>query len=81
MKISKLRIGALAALLALLFTGLGAGAALALQNHMYAAKHSLDSALSELKRAPADKGGHRDNAINDVESAINEVSLGIQAAK
>ena len=81
MKRSKLRIGTLAVLFAIFFAFVGAGAALAVQSHMVNARNYLNSALSQLKQAQPDKGGHRNNAINDVESAINEVSLGIQYAK
>lgn len=81
MKRSKLRTGALAVLFAVFFAVVGAGAALAVQNHMVNARNYLNSALKELKQAQPDKGGHRNDAINDVESAINQVSLGIQYAK
>ncbi len=81
MKSSKLRIGALAVFFAMIFALVGAGTALALQNHMLSARNSLNAALNELKQAQPDKAGHRNNAINDVESAINQVSMGIQAAK
>lgn len=81
MKRSKLRAGALAVLFAVFFALVGAGAALAVQSHMVNARNYLNSALNELKQAQPDKGGHRNNAINDVESAINQVSLGIQYAK
>jgi hypothetical protein len=81
MKSSKLRIGALTVLFALFFAFVGAGAALAVQQHMVNARNDLNAALRELKQAQPDKGGHRNNAINDVESAINQVSLGIQYAR
>ncbi|MBV9333555.1 MAG: hypothetical protein JO146_06075 [Candidatus Eremiobacteraeota bacterium] len=81
MKSSKLRIGALTALFALFFALVGAGTALALQNHMLSARSSLNTALSELQQAQPDKGGHRNNAINYTKQAIAQVSLGIQFAK
>lgn len=82
MKLSKLRIGALALVFAVFFTVLGAGAALAaVQSHMLQAQKSLNSALSDLEAAQPDKGGHRNNAINLVKQALDQVSAGLQAAK
>ncbi|HET6276746.1 MAG TPA: hypothetical protein VFE16_12520 [Candidatus Cybelea sp.] len=77
----KLHPVGLALAFALLFTALGAGVALAVQSHMVNARSYLNSALSELNAATVDKGGHRNAAINDVKSAINQVNLGIQYAK
>lgn len=51
------------------------------QPHMQAALSALRSALDNLNRAEADKGGHRVNAIKLVNSAISEVNLGIQAGE
>jgi len=81
MKLSNVRACALALALAVFFTVLGAGAALAVQQHMVNARSDLNSALSQLEQAQPDKGGHRNNAINDVKSAIYQVNLGIQYAK
>lgn len=81
MRSSKLRIGALALLFAIFFAALGAGTALAVQNHMINARNYLNSALTELQAAQPDKGGHRANAINSVKTAIAEVNQGIQYAK
>jgi hypothetical protein len=81
MQRSKLRLAALALLLALFFTGIGAGTAFAVQIHMLNAKHDLENALGELNQATANKGGYRVNAINLVKQAINQVSLGIQYAQ
>ena len=47
------------------------------QPRMRAALSSLESALSELKGASADKGGHRVKAMHYVESAIAETKAGI----
>jgi hypothetical protein len=80
-KLSKLRIGALAVVFAVFFTALGAGAVLAAQTHMVNARNYLNSALSELEAAETDKGGHRTAAINDVKSAISQVNQGIQYAQ
>jgi hypothetical protein len=79
--ISKVRLAALGSLCALVFTGvgIGAGVALADQPHMQNALGDLDAAQSELQIALPDKGGHRVNAINLIGQAISEVNLGIQA--
>lgn len=81
MKISRLRLGALALFFALFFAAVGAGVALAAQTHMVNARNYLQSALSELNAAQNNKGGHRVNAINYTKDAINEINLGIQYAK
>jgi hypothetical protein len=80
-KISKVRFAALALLFALLFAGIGAGTALAVQTHMVNARMHLQEALSELNLASADKAGHRVNAIDLVNQAIHQVNLGIAAAQ
>jgi hypothetical protein len=49
------------------------------QPHMQAALDFLKSARSDLDKANADKGGHRANAINLVNQAIDEVKAGIDA--
>ena len=51
------------------------------QPHMDAALNFLKSAKNDLERANADKGGHRANAINLVNQAIDEVKLGIEAGR
>jgi hypothetical protein len=51
------------------------------QPHMEAALNSLHTALSELNQATADKGGHRNKAISDVQDAINQTKAGMQAAQ
>lgn len=48
------------------------------QPFMQAAKSDLNKALSALKRATADKGGHRANAISLVNQAISDVNNGIE---
>lgn len=80
-KLAKARLAVLALLFALFFGIVGAGTALAVQNHMVNARNYLNSALSELQAANTNKGGHRVNAINYVRNAINEVNLGIQYAQ
>ena len=81
MNASKIRFCALALLFALFFTAAGAATALAVQSHMLNAKHDLETALSELNLATANKGGYRVNAINYVKQAISQVDLGIQYAQ
>ncbi len=51
------------------------------QPHMQAALDALNNAKNNLDKAAADKGGHRGNAIELVKAAIDEVNLGIQAAR
>ena len=81
MSFSKIRTGAFALLFALVFAAIGAGTALAVQTHMVNARTHLQDALSQLQQAQADKGGHRQNAINLVNQAIEQVNLGIQYAQ
>jgi hypothetical protein len=69
------RFGAVA-VLAVVFA---AGYALAAQPHMEAALHALENARDELKSAEQDKGGHRVQAIELVESAIEQTRAGIAA--
>jgi lipopolysaccharide export LptBFGC system permease protein LptF len=78
---SKVKLGVLAVLFALLFAGIGAGIAVAAQNHMINARNYLNSALSELEASESNKGGHRVNAINYVKNAISEVNAGIEYAR
>lgn len=47
------------------------------QPHMAAALSQLESALSSLQKATADKGGHRVKAIGLTKSAIDETKQGI----
>jgi hypothetical protein len=51
------------------------------QPHMDAALSFLKSAKSDLERSTADKGGHRANALNLVNQAIDEVKRGIDAGR
>ena len=48
------------------------------QPFMRAAKDNLDDALKYLKRATADKGGYREQAMNLINDAIAEVNRGIE---
>jgi hypothetical protein len=54
--------------------------AVAAQPEMEAALASLNDALASLQAAEANKGGHREKAIDLVEQAIAQVQLGIEAA-
>jgi len=56
-----------------------AGYALAAQVHMQNALRALENARSQLQQALPDKAGHRVNAINLVDQAINETEAGIAA--
>lgn len=47
------------------------------QPNMQKAKDRLQDALNHLQRASADKGGHRERAMDLVRSAIDEVNKGI----
>jgi hypothetical protein len=63
-----------------LFAGCVIGRATANQPHMMAALDHLRSARYELVVAEANKGGHRENAIQWVDQAIAEVQRGINYA-
>jgi hypothetical protein len=57
-----------------------AGDGLAYQGNMERALNQLQGALSSLRRATPDKGGHRVNAIGLIEQAMGEVQAGIDYA-
>ncbi len=61
----------------LLAIGFIAGQLSAAQPKMQDALKHLRSARADLNRATPDKGGHRERAIDLVNSAINEVERGI----
>jgi hypothetical protein len=48
------------------------------QPHMQAANGDLDKAMKSLRRASADKGGHRERAMGLVSRAITAVNNGIE---
>jgi hypothetical protein len=50
------------------------------QENMVNARNSLQNAINWLYKANADKGGHRQNAINLARQAIYEVNAGIHYA-
>ena len=60
---------------------LGAAIAVASQPHMTNALASLQNAHAELQRAEANKGGHRERAIELVNRAIEETRAGIAFAR
>ena len=64
-------------LVAVLVIGFVAGQLSAAQPHMQAALTHLRQARTSLNRATADKGGHRERAIELVNQAIDQVEAGI----
>ena len=81
MQISKLRLAVAGVITAAGFSILGAGAAYAIQPHMISARDHLNQSLSDLQNAdPGDSGGHREQAIEMVRLAIDEVTQGIDFA-
>ena len=66
---------------AVAFTAFGVTAgAVASQPHMVNALAALQNARSELHAAVANKGGHRERAMELVSQAINQVNAGISYA-
>lgn len=80
MQISKLRLAVAGVVTAASFSLVGAGAAYAIQPHMINARDHLNQSLNELQTADPDKGGHRDQAIDLVHRAIDQVQQGIDFA-
>lgn len=76
-QISKFRLAVAGVITAASFTVFGAGAAYAIQPHMVNARDHLNTALNELQIAEADKGGHREIAIDRTREAIDQVNQGI----
>ena len=81
MQISKFRLVVAGVLTATTFSILGAGTAYAVQQHMFNARNDLQQGLGELQQADHDKGGHRDQAVNLVQQAIDQINQGIQYAQ
>jgi hypothetical protein len=48
------------------------------QYNMQQAKNFLQSALGNLQKASADKGGHREQAMGSIRDAISETQRGIE---
>lgn len=67
--------------LAGMIIGVAASVAIAKQGHMMAAEHHLEAAKQELQQADADKGGHRDKALELVNHAMEEVNAGMNFAR
>jgi hypothetical protein len=81
-QISKFRLAIAGVITAAGFSILGAGAAYAIQPHMISARDHLNQSLSDLQNAdPGDSGGHREQAIEMVRLAIDEVTQGIDFAE
>jgi hypothetical protein len=76
----KVRLIAAGIVIAGALSVLGAGSAYAVQAHMVNARDDLQQGLAELQQAGPDKAGHRDQAINLIQQAINQVDEGIQFA-
>ena len=76
---SRFKIGIAAFSLFLL--GMVSGQALAGQPHMQNALDALNRAESELQAANADKGGHRNKALQLVSEAKQQVHAGIRFAR
>ena len=55
-----------------------AGRMTADQPHMQSALDSLQNAKTHLEKATADKGGHRNKAMELTKKAINQVEAGIK---
>jgi hypothetical protein len=66
------------ALVVLLAGSFIAGQIHAAQNRMVAARDQLRAARGELQAAVADKGGHRERAIEIIDRAISQVDEGIE---
>ena len=68
-------------LVAALVGSFAAGRAHAAQTHMMAARNHLRAARQSLRDAMADKGGHRERAMELIDRAIGEVDAGIEYAR
>ena len=77
----KNRLFPLLTLVVLLAGSFVAGHIHAAQPHMNHALNQLRSARSELQSALADKGGHRERAIEITNRAIQQVEDGIEYAR
>ena len=81
-QISKFRLAVAGVITAAGFSIFGAGAAYAIQPHMVNARDHLNQSLSDLQTAdPFDSGGHREQAVEMVRLAIDEVNQGIDYAE
>ncbi|HEX3583291.1 MAG TPA: hypothetical protein VH087_16090 [Thermoanaerobaculia bacterium] len=77
----KNRLFPILTLVVLLAGSFVAGRVHAAQNRMVAARDQLRAAHHELQSAVADKGGHRERALDLVSRAIAQVDEGINFAR
>ncbi|MBT9588533.1 hypothetical protein IV102_34670 [bacterium] len=77
----KSRLGGVLLASTLFILGMLSGQAMANQPHMQNAKTALLTAQAQLNQAKADKGGHRQKALDLVGQALIEVQAGINYAK
>jgi predicted nicotinamide N-methyase len=75
MKTKKLALMLLTAIVALSATAISAS--VVDQPNMTAARNDLNKAENSLRKATADKGGHRNRALNLISQAIAEINSGI----
>ncbi|MBA2734091.1 MAG: hypothetical protein H0U54_14585, partial [Acidobacteria bacterium] len=75
MKIKKLAAVTLTAIITVSLTAISASALD--QPNMTAARNDLNKAENSLRKATADKGGHRNRALNLISQAIAEINRGI----
>jgi len=55
--------------------------AMAAQPYMQGALHALQNARASLETAAANKGGHRERAIQLIDEAIRQVKVGMEVAR
>ena len=77
----KNRLFPILTLVVLLAASFVAGRVHAAQNHMVAARDQLRAARGELRDAVADKGGHRERAMEIIDRAIAQVDEGLEYAR
>jgi hypothetical protein len=80
MRVSKFQLVVAGAITVIGFSVFGPSAASADQPHMVDARGHLQQSLDDLRMAVPDKGGHRDQAADLVQRAIDQVNQGIEYA-
>jgi len=80
MRVSKFQSVVAGAIAVIGFSVFGPSAASADQPHMLDARGHLQQGLDDLRAAVPDKGGHRDQAVDLVQRAIDQVNQGIEFA-
>lgn len=75
----RIKSAALAAVLVATGIAVGGEAALAFQGHMFDARADLQAARTQLQVAVPDKDGHRVQALQLVNQALQQTNLGIAA--